>query len=275
VSFECFVCARVIVMSRSLLGEQEPHDALRILIIDDHTVYRAGLRGFIYERLPFSQISERGDLLAVLSEPHVLGSFDLVLMDVDPARFQPADLLKSALDVARQTLFAVISDCDRRPSILASLAMGFRGFISKRQLAADILDAIKDILSGRIYVPSLLATAADPERNFDDGRTLAAAASETDLLRLTPRQREVLSYLARGMSNKEIARALHIAEATAKVHAAALLRILGARNRTEAAFKAGRLIESAAQSPSLGPLPDIVAPAVREEIRLRLIRSGT
>ena len=63
------------------------------------------------------------------------------------------------------------------------------------------------------------------------------------LLKLTPRQREVLSHLALGMSNKEIARILHIAEATTKIHAAALLRTLGARNRTEAAFKVGRFVK--------------------------------
>ena len=53
--------------------------------------------------------------------------------------------------------------------------------------------------------------------------------------KLTPRQREVLALLARGMSNKEIARALRIAEGTTKIHASCVLRVLGARNRTEAA----------------------------------------
>ena len=57
--------------------------------------------------------------------------------------------------------------------------------------------------------------------------------------KLTPRQREVLRLLTQGMSNKEIARALKIAEATTKIHMAALLRTLGVRNRTEAAYKAG------------------------------------
>ena len=57
--------------------------------------------------------------------------------------------------------------------------------------------------------------------------------------KLTPRQREVLRLLTQGMSNKEIARALKIAEATTKIHMAALLRTLGARDRTEAAYKAG------------------------------------
>jgi DNA-binding NarL/FixJ family response regulator len=60
--------------------------------------------------------------------------------------------------------------------------------------------------------------------------------------KLTPRQRDVLPLLAKGMSNKEIARALNIAEATTKIHAASLCRILGVRNRTEAALAARELL---------------------------------
>ena len=81
--------------------------------------------------------------------------------------------------------------------------------------------------------------------------------------------------MALGMSNKEIARALHIAEATTKVHAAALLRALRARNRTEAAFKAGKLIQSLnnSQPASLDPPPPAT---VREDVHtlpLRLIKA--
>ena len=77
-----------------------------------------------------------------------------------------------------------------------------------------------------------------------DREALPTLSTEADILKLTKRQREVLTLLARGLSNKEIARALEIAEATTKIHMAALLRGLGVRNRTEAAFKAANLINS-------------------------------
>jgi hypothetical protein len=76
--------------------------------------------------------------------------------------------------------------------------------------------------------------------------------------------------LALGKPNKEIARALHIAVATAKVHTAALLRVLGARNRTEVAFKARKLLESLAGSAPLSP--SSVAASVREGERIRNLR---
>ena len=77
-----------------------------------------------------------------------------------------------------------------------------------------------------------------------DGEAVPAILTEADVLKLTKRQREVLMLLAHGLSNKEIARTLAIAEATTKIHMAALLRALGARNRTQAAFKAADLVHS-------------------------------
>lgn len=93
-------------------------------------------------------------------------------------------------------------------------------------------------------MPSSLAEAGHGDAlvgRFSE-EALPTLSTEADLLRLTKRQREVLLLLARGVSNKEIACALGIAEATTKIHAAALLRALGVRNRTEAAYKAGKLI---------------------------------
>ena len=77
-------------------------------------------------------------------------------------------------------------------------------------------------------------------------------STKSNMLKLTKRQREVLTLLARGLSNKEIARALDIAEATTKIHMAALLRGLGVRNRAEAAFKAANLVHSTEPAASQG-----------------------
>jgi DNA-binding NarL/FixJ family response regulator len=92
-------------------------------------------------------------------------------------------------------------------------------------------------------VPATLAEAGngDALNSQFDREALPTLSPEADVLKLTTRQREVLSLLARGLSNKEIARTLDIAEATTKIHMAALLRALGVRNRTEAAFKAVKL----------------------------------
>jgi DNA-binding NarL/FixJ family response regulator len=93
--------------------------------------------------------------------------------------------------------------------------------------------------SGRIYVPPWLADVQD-----GDSQISPPANGEFETVRLTPRQKEILPLLSLGMSNKDIARRLKLAEGTSKFHTAALLRALGVRNRTEAAFVAAKLVGS-------------------------------
>ena len=171
------------------------------------------------------------------------GCFDLVLVGTGRSSLAPLDFLKKWREAAPTTRFAIMSASNTRTDMLASLAAGFHGFISKHQPDTEILAAINDILSGRIYVPSSIVETDDGNSLGDNCSSEAPLTSSIDahILKLTKRQREVLSLLARGLSNKEIARALAIAEATTKIHLAALLRALGVRNRTEAAYKAGNL----------------------------------
>jgi DNA-binding NarL/FixJ family response regulator len=132
---------------------------------------------------------------------------------------------------------------------MRSLDAGLYGFVSKSQSDTEILGAIKDMLSGRVYIPASLTTVGETTmnghcaQNFHLSPRLDRAEALSD--KLTPRQREVLALLARGMSNKEIARALRIAEGTTKIHASGVLRVLGARNRTEAAAIAKILLVTA------------------------------
>jgi DNA-binding NarL/FixJ family response regulator len=196
--------------------------------------------------MPQAQVLAAKSLIEAL--PQIQNAvFDLVLIiGLDLSNSETVDTLKVAREASATTRFAIISASNTRADILATLAAGLHGFISKQQSDAEILTAINDILSGRIYVPCSLAEAGDSEASVSQGDREAAPflSTEAHLLRLTKRQREVLQLLARGMSNKEIARALKIAEATTKIHMAALLRALGARNRTEAAYMAGNLTNS-------------------------------
>ena len=226
----------------------------RILVLDKHGIYRTGLRSLIGAKIPRAEVIEASSLIEALP-PIRSGAFDLVLVGTGLSDCRPLDSLKAAREASPATRFAVISSSDTRADILASLAAGFHGFISKHQSDTDILAAITDILSGRIYAPWSLAQADDGDAlggSFNE-EALPKLSTEADLCKLTKRQREVLSLLARGRSNKEIARALDIAEATTKIHMAALLRALGVRNRTEAAYKSGKLVNSPGLPVPLSP----------------------
>ena len=219
---------------------------IRILVVDEQAVYRAGLRELIAAKIPHVSVIEASSLVRALSCEPRSNTFDLVLVGADLSNSAALDTLKAAREGLPATRFAIISAAGTRADILASLAAGFHGLISKRQSDTDVLSAITDILSGRIYVPVSLAELGEGDalssRSYRE--TLPTLLTEADIPKLTKRQREVLSLLARGLSNKEIARALAIAEATTKIHLAALLRALGVRNRTEAAYKAASLINS-------------------------------
>ena len=218
----------------------------RILVLDEHSVYRIGLCHLLRAELPRAEVIDASNLNEALSQIRNR-IFDLVLMGTDGLGLEQRDSLKAACEASPSTRFIVVSASDTRADILATLAAGFHGFISKHQSDSEILAAITDILSGRIYVPVSLAEVREGHPLSSsrlDREAPPTLSTETDILKLTKRQREVLSLLARGLSNKEIARALDIAEATTKIHMAALLRGLGVRNRTEAAFKAANLVRS-------------------------------
>ena len=219
---------------------------IRILVVDEQAVYRVGLRELIAAKIPRVEVIEASSLVGALPCALRSNTFDLVLLGVDLSNSTSLDALKAAREALAATRFAIVSAAGTRADILASLAAGFHGFISKRQSDTDVLSAITDILSGRICVPASLAELGEGDALSSQSyrETLPTLLTEADIPKLTKRQREVLTLLARGLSNKEIARTLVIAEATTKIHLAALLRALGVRNRTEAAFKAADLVSS-------------------------------
>ena len=127
------------------------------------------------------------------------------------------------------TLYVVVlSASDRREDILEALSAGVHGYIVKSQKPDGLIDRLRYILSGEIYVPPLLAELPS-----------IRAAEAT----LTSRQRQVLKGVVEGKSNREIARALNIAEGTVKLHLAGLFKLLGATNRAHAAALGKHLID--------------------------------
>jgi DNA-binding NarL/FixJ family response regulator len=222
----------------------------RVLIVDNHGVYRKGLRTALESVLPDTRVLEADTLEIALKELDPDGSLDLLLVDVDTPGTVLETLHRLRQAYPKTRIVAVSATFDRK-SILQSLDSGLCGFIAKSQPDDEIFSAIKDVLSGRIYVPLMLSQVDAPalcaETMLDHhtagasiapGMPLEGAREAAKTQKLTPRQREVLHLLAKGMSNKEIARVLKITEGTTKIHTSGLLRVLGVRNRTEAAAAA-------------------------------------
>ena len=206
-----------------------------ILVIDEHTVYRSGIRELIEARLQRTRVIEASEFETFASSQY----FDLILIDSGSLSDPTLNLVKEIHEQHPVTRFAVMSTSNTRADVLNCLSAGFHGFVYKLQLDEEFLTAIQDLLSGRIYVPRWIVDGDD-----DRPQRPPSVDALVEPLRLTPRQNEILPMIAQGMSNKEIASRLNISEGTTKIHTAALLRALGARNRTEAAFMAAKVVGS-------------------------------
>ena len=213
----------------------------RILIADDHGLYRKGLRSALELALPHSEIVEADGCDRAMEHLEDDGSFDLALLDLNMPGLVFPDSLREVRACYPRLRFAILSASDTRTDMLTSLAAGANGFISKLQTDDEIVAAVKDILAGKIYVSPLMVNGPQTQ-SWHEPAGRPEMAPDVEFAKLTPRQRDVLPLVARGLSNKEIARELRIAEATTKIHMAALLRVLGVRNRTEAAVRAQMLI---------------------------------
>lgn len=196
-----------------------------ILIADDHEVFRFGLAEVLRSSLRATRVVSVGTFaqaFEALAVPDLqLAIFDLRIPGLD----DPRDLVK-VRNRRPDLRVVVLSGSERREDILASLEAGVHGYVVKNECTEKLVERIKYILSGEVYVPPSIAdlsasTPVHPARDSANG--------------LTERQKQVLGLIAQGHSNKAIAKKLDIAEGTVKMHIAATFRAIGAHNRTQAA----------------------------------------
>jgi two-component system nitrate/nitrite response regulator NarL len=200
----------------------------RILIIDDHPLFRKGVAQLI-AMAPHLQVvgeassGEQGVALAKELDP------DMILLDLHMAGTGGIETLKAIRDAGMDCRVVILTVSDNADDLVAAIRSGADGYLLKDMEPEDLLAAIDEALNGRTVIGErlngLLARAIRDE----------AAAKQRDLAALTDREKEILQGLAQGLSNKLIARNLDITEATVKVHVKNLLKKLGFHSRLEAA----------------------------------------
>lgn len=204
---------------------------MRILIADDHAPFREGLKLQLQALDPTVDILEAADFDSAMAQAREAEPIDLILIDLG----MPGRPWREALPLMRQrcpgTPLVVISASDARDDILAALNNGAAGYIPKSSTGKVMLLALDLVMSGGVYVPPEVLSWIERTGAQDTPR---AAHS------LTPRQIDVLKLMAEGQSNKQIARTLELSEGTVKLHVAAVLKALGADNRTHAVLTAVR-----------------------------------
>lgn len=202
---------------------------MRVLIADDHALFRDAL-GKLVEELDASagvvQVSSYSQALKILkNEP----PFDMIIFDLEMQDLlsweKGIDELKKAANGAK---LVVVSAIENPRNIRSVLERGVNGYISKRSESKILLNALKLILEGGTYIPPVLLLQNN-------------VAEKSSVKNLTNRQSQVLGLVAQGMSNKQIAYEMGVSEATVKLHINALLRSVGANNRTQAVITAQKM----------------------------------
>ena len=203
---------------------------MRVLLIDDHALFRIGLQELL-ERRGIEVIAAMGDCEAGIL--HVVDSQpDIVLLDMRMPQMSGIEVLRELRGQQQKMAISMLTTSRDEKDVIESLQGGAQGYLLKDMEPDDLIMALNDILQGKTVVApeltSVLARAVQGE---------SAEAEETDDIfsDLTPRESEILCHLAEGQSNKVIANHLGISEGTVKLHVKSILRKLGVNSRVEAA----------------------------------------
>src|ERR1700675_1409313 len=205
----------------------------RLIIADDHTLFRDALRQAVASVVSSAKIDQAGSFDELTSMLEQDSDVDLVLLDLS----MPGISGFSGLIYLRAQFPAIpvviVSASDDGGTIRQSLDFGASGFIPKRFGVETLRDRLMKVLDGDVWVPADtdLSSATDPE----------LARLRDRLVTLTPQQVRVLMMLSEGLLNKQIAYELGVSEATIKAHVSAILQKLGVESRTQAVIAAAKI----------------------------------
>ncbi len=196
---------------------------MRILLADDHTMVRDAFSAYLEAegRAAVTTVPDYPEAMKVLAAK---GPFDLVLLDFTMPGMNGLDGLSDAIKRHPGQAFAILSGTAPNRIAQEALSLGAMGFIPKSMGAKSLVNAVRFMVAGETFVPASVLddTGEDEESEFTR--------------QLSQREREVLSGLCQGQSNKEIARELDLQEVTIKLHVRTLCRKLNAKNRLHAAM---------------------------------------
>jgi len=201
----------------------------RLLIADDHPLFRAALRQAASEHLDDCSVREACDLQGVLDALATDPDIDLVLLDLHMPGSQGLSGLAALRGQYPAVAVLVVSAHDEPRVVRRVLDHGAAGFIPKSANPSEISEAVHAVLNCGNWLPSALARSVAALPSHPADADLAAR-----LARLTEQQYRVLALLGEGLLNKQIADRLGIQERTVKAHATAIFEKLGVRNRTQA-----------------------------------------
>lgn len=213
---------------------------MRILLADDHALFKDAMVQYIQRAEEGTEVRLACDMNEVMGIMNGDEKFDLVLLDFRMPGMDELKGLENLLNAFPDTRVAIMSGMARKQDIENAMDMGAYGYFPKTLTGQALLTGIRKVIAGEKYVAidyntnEIMASSKGSEADEgEDGSKIKG--------NLTPRESEVLEFLLRGASNKEIARSLDLQVVTVKLHVRGICRKLGAKNRTQAALKAQQM----------------------------------
>jgi len=203
----------------------------KILVADDHPLFRDAVINIISQTFPESEIFESKDIESTLTFAKENTDIDLILLDLNMPGMPGMSGLAGLLDLRNHhhtTPVVVISAETEKQVILQTIAYGAVGFITKSSAKDVIGGALKSIFEGNVYLPADIIRS---QPSINTSKEFEALPEKMFLL--TRRELMVLKHLTRGEANKQIAFNLNISETTVKSHVSSILKKLGASNRVK------------------------------------------
>ena len=209
-----------------------PAPALRVLLIDDHTLFRSGLLELL-KRRGIEVAAAVGDGLEGCRLAAELNP-DVVLLDVRMPEMNGLQVLDELSEAGPGIPVVMLTTSTEERDLVKSLRGGAKGYLLKDMEPDELIDSLHKIVAGKTVVaPDMTGVLAKVVQGEEP-----AERSVTRFSELTPREMEILRHLAEGQSNKVIARDLGISDGTVKLHVRAILKKLGVQSRVEAAVLA-------------------------------------
>src|SRR5512133_3752908 len=208
----------------------------RVVLIDDHAIVRQGLRAMLDREHGLRVVGEAGSAAAALA---LVGQLrpDIVLLDLNLSPASDSDGLNLCAQIATRypaSRVLVLTTSLDEWLVLESIKQGAKGYVVKDVDIAELVRSIRAVCRGESAFDSHIASVV--VRWLHSKQRMDNPAQQ-----ITPREREVLALLARGMSNVAIGQRLYISEATVKFHVGNVMRKLGTARRAEAVYAASKI----------------------------------
>jgi len=207
-------------------------DTISVLLVDDHTLFRSGVRSLLQRNPRFTVVGEASDGVDGVKRAMQLKP-DVILLDLHMPGMTGVETLQLILQGWPEAAVIMLTVSEEGEDLASALHAGARGYLIKNIDADYLVRAIERAAAGESVLAESMA--AKLVAQLQKQREPKAPAPPSELDKLTPREREILACLARGESNKLIARVLDLAESTVKIHVQNILKKLGLSSRVQAA----------------------------------------